>query len=499
VDLGLLVHPVVALGREARWARRLTMGLSVRNAIAPTIRLDEEDVADPATVRLGTAYRTPLFSGVTALAALDLEKPRDSGTDLRLGVEIAPHPLLALRTGFNGDDLTAGVGIRWRLYRFDYAFEDNVLESVHRFGVSLGFGATVRESRRAARDAEDEAFRAQLEDTFERRRAERIDALLGEAGRLLAEDRADEAMPLVATVQALDPEEPRARKLQADVLAHHAAATEADDGFAEAAVLWGRVLALRPDDAVAADGLERCRAESNRRAERSVRIRELFAAALDAFSSGDLLAARARLDDILALAPDDVEAQAMRERTLVAIDAQVGSLLATAGAAIDRGQFASAAEILAQARALDPEADGLSRLGTRLARAENDARRRTEKAPNLAEAPAVTQPALSKKKRREIADLYRRGMEAMEEDRTDDALKYWELVWLADPDYQDVAEFLKREYLLRGLESFSHGGLDEAIRLWEKARDVDPEDEKTLGYLSRAREQLSRTREILGE
>ena len=86
----------------------------------------------------------------------------------------------------------------------------------------------------------------------------------------------------------------------------------------------------------------------------------------------------------------------------------------------------------------------------------------------------------------------------MDEERPDDALRYWELVWLADPDYQNVAEFLKREYLLRGLDAFSRGQLDDAIGLWESALNVDPDDEKTLGYLARAREQAARTREILG-
>ena len=75
---------------------------------------------------------------------------------------------------------------------------------------------------------------------------------------------------------------------------------------------------------------------------------------------------------------------------------------------------------------------------------------------------------------------------------------YWELVWLADPAYMNVADFLKREYLLRGLESFSRGHLEDAVELWEKALKVDPADEKTLGYLQRAREQQMRTREILG-
>ena len=108
-------------------------------------------------------------------------------------------------------------------------------------------------------------------------------------------------------------------------------------------------------------------------------------------------------------------------------------------------------------------------------------------------------PALSKKKQKDLADLYKRGMTAMEEGRLDDALRYWELVWLGNPEYEGVADHLKREYLLRGLESFSRGSLDEAILLWEKALNVDPKDEKTIGYLARAREQLSRSREILGE
>jgi tetratricopeptide (TPR) repeat protein len=107
-------------------------------------------------------------------------------------------------------------------------------------------------------------------------------------------------------------------------------------------------------------------------------------------------------------------------------------------------------------------------------------------------------PALSQKKRQEIAGIYRLGREAMDAKRPEDAIRYWEIVWAADPGYENVAEFLKREYLLRGLEAFSRGRLDEAIEVWEKARDVDPTDERTLGYLSRAREQLTRSREILG-
>ena len=101
--------------------------------------------------------------------------------------------------------------------------------------------------------------------------------------------------------------------------------------------------------------------------------------------------------------------------------------------------------------------------------------------------------------REEIADLYRRGNAAAQAGRSDDALRYWELVWSAQPGYQQVDEYLKREYLMRGMEVFAAGRLEEAANLWEKALRVDPDDKRAMGYLARAEEQLARTREILKE
>lgn len=509
LDLGVLVEPGLALGREGSWARRLTMGLAVLNAVPPTIRLDRADVADPVSLRVGTAYRTPLLSQGWILAAADLEKAADTAVDPHFGLEIAPHPLLALRAGWNGDHFTAGTGLSWNLYRFDYVYEDNPIDPVHRFGVSIAFGATTAEAHAAARDADEESFRRRLEASFDRRRDERVTELLAHGRELLEDDRLDEVGPVVETIRALAPDDRRVASLEADLFARRAGTAEGAEEFTQAAILWSRVLAVHPDDLEAAAGRDRCRLESDRRAERTARIRELFATALDAFAAGDFPAARTHLEEILQLAPGDTEAQDMLARTESALASRVSSLLEQASRALDRGDTIAAADALTEARSLDPTAGGLAALESRRDRIERDrrlaataARVKRVVAPTPATdapAPAVKPPALSRKKQRELADLYRNGMEAMREERPDDALRYWELVWMADPGYQNVAEFLKREYLLRGLESFSRGGLDEAIRLWEKARDVDPADEKTLGYLSRAREQLSRSNEILGE
>ena len=89
-------------------------------------------------------------------------------------------------------------------------------------------------------------------------------------------------------------------------------------------------------------------------------------------------------------------------------------------------------------------------------------------------------------------------MTAMQQGRSDDALRFWEIVWSADPHYFQVADYLKREYLTRGMEAFARGQLDEASSFWRRALAVDPTDARAAGYLERAQKQKSRTREILG-
>lgn len=507
LDLGVQTHPALAFGMDAPWARRLTMGLSLVNAVAPTIRLDETSVAEPFSFRLGSAYWMPFLGSGRVTAALDLEKSRDAAADLHAGLEVRPHPLLALRTGFDGSSFTAGAGVSWELYRFDYVYEDNDIDAVHRFGITAGFGATTAEKRLAALRAEDERFRKRQEQDFERRRRQQVEELFAAARGLLDADRLDEAGRRIETLRALAPDDDRLAGLDAAVLTSRAEVAQRHENFADAAILWGRVLALTPGDSYASSQRDRCRRESNERAERTARIRELFASALDAFTAGDLTGARGHLQSILSLAPEDTEAKDMLARTDAAISLRLGGLLDQARRSIDGGLLDAAGEQLAEAKTLDPASTEIRALTKRLrdaeealqlaARAERE-KKREQPAAAAGTATVVKAPALSRKRMKEIEDLYRSGMDAMRDERADDALRYWELVWAADPDYQDVAEFLKREYLMRGLESFSGGSLGEAVRLWEKALNVDPSDERTLGYLSRAKEQLSRSNEILG-
>ena len=161
-----------------------------------------------------------------------------------------------------------------------------------------------------------------------------------------------------------------------------------------------------------------------------------------------------------------------------------------------------------------PNDAGLAGAETRLAAQERAAAAAAEAKPKAARASAtspglkVSVPAgsvlpsysaLSAKDQQEVADLYQSGLQAVANDRHDDAIRYWELVWSRAPDYQQVAENLKQEYLVQGMEAFADGRLDQSIEIWERAEQVAPGDPRTSGYLTRAHEHKSRIREIEGE
>lgn len=124
------------------WAR---LGLSVQNVAG---KLGSKDVSDnvktiPATLRAGVSVMP--IDGLTA--AFDLEKTRDEDYRFHAGGEFAV-PFTdqfggALRLGLNHDKFAGGLGLRYNILTFDYAYvvePEKFLDENHRFSVSLNFG-----------------------------------------------------------------------------------------------------------------------------------------------------------------------------------------------------------------------------------------------------------------------------------------------------------------------------------------------------------------------
>ncbi|MFH1844932.1 MAG: PorV/PorQ family protein [bacterium] len=518
-DLGLLVRPLQAAGKSSRLAQALTVGLAVRNAIQPEIRLDEEPVPDPLGLRAGLAYSRPLGANAKLLAALDLEKTQDMESRLHAGLELQLMSRFAFRGGLNDGHLTAGSGIRWRDVQVDYVFEDNELASVHRFGLGFKFGPSVMESRLAARRAEEEALQTRLAEAFEVRNRSRVEGLVAEARSARTERRYDEALEIIGTIAVLDPEHDRLTDLEAACLREKGIELQQAGDYAGAEIMLGQALNLKPDDDRTTRLLTQVRQESDRRAARSTEIRQLFNNALDAFATDELLTARTGFACVLDSDPTDEEAASMLRRTDEAIRHRAASLVDQALAMIQAGQYTQAETLILRATELDARSQNLEGARSRLAAA----RRTTESRQNeLARAAAreqtatplpgtggatpaapgsatPTRPALTAAERLEVEQFYQKGKTAIEAGQVDDAVRYWEFVWSADPQHQRVSEYLKREYLTRGMEAFASGDLHRAVSDWEKVLQIDPEDGRALGYLERAREQQTRIQSIRRE
>lgn len=503
LDLGLGVRPALALGGP-EWANPLSVGLALRNAIEPSLRLDQDNVSDPVSVRAGLAYRAPMGSLGGVLVGVDVEKSPAMSSRLHAGLEFRFRPAAALRVGSNGGLLTAGTGIQWRQLSLDYAFEDNPIAPSHRVGLSFLFGATLEERRTNARRVEDAAVEQRLTDAFRQRQDAQIDGLLERAEQARAHGDYDEALEALSLVTTLAPGESRASALEVACWKSKAAELERSESYAAAAVAYGRAAALAPGDSAAVALAARCRSESDRRAARSSLLRDRFARAMDAFGAEDLAAARAGFAEVVKQEPRDGDAAEMLRRTQQAIARRVGRLVDQAGASIRSGSLSEAAVSIEQIRALDPDHPSLLGIQSALARARRSAdASRNSSGPSAAAVHSRSAPggppAGPRLSDREVEDLYRRGLAAVQEHRLDDALRYWELVWSARGGYREVREYLKREYLTRGMDAFAAGRVEEAVAQWRRVLEVDPGDGRARGYLERAQKQIARSREILEE
>jgi len=288
-DLGLTLRPCVALKRGAPWAQRLAWGLSARNVIEPSLRLDQDWVPDPLTVRSGLAYEQPVSTRATLRGALDVEKPRDGGARLHGGIEIDLRGLIALRGGINQGHLTAGSSVGVRGLSVDYVFEDRGVDAVHRIGLSHAFGATVVERRQASLAAEERAIQGRLDTAFQKREADQLESLLAGAEARRAAGDLDGALDQLALLATLAPGNDRGAALEARCQLDRGTRLERSGDPLGAAVAYGRALELAPRDSLAAAGLGRCRLESGRREARSANLKLQFAAALDALGADDLI------------------------------------------------------------------------------------------------------------------------------------------------------------------------------------------------------------------
>jgi len=113
------------------------MGLNIRNAIAPRIKLRNDSDVFPLSTRLGVACRLldEKFS-----ADVDVEKTVGQLPKIYFGLEGWVHKMFALRAGKNNSEFTAGLGFRYQAIQVDYGAGIHELGISHRISLTYRFG-----------------------------------------------------------------------------------------------------------------------------------------------------------------------------------------------------------------------------------------------------------------------------------------------------------------------------------------------------------------------
>ena len=124
----------------------IRIGMSVGN-IGSMSALDQSSSKLPTTVRFGGAYQTriePIDGSLTAAADI-VSIAEDTAPHLHAGAELEYKQQFALRagyqTGYDTKNFSTGVGVRYGVVRFDYAFMPVQFDlgSSHTFTVLIDF------------------------------------------------------------------------------------------------------------------------------------------------------------------------------------------------------------------------------------------------------------------------------------------------------------------------------------------------------------------------
>lgn len=485
VDVGTQIVPSALLGGGASPLDGLRIGVAVRNAVQPSMRLDLDVVPDPRSIRFGTAYQRPLGGVQSLLLAIDVERAEGVAPHLQAGLEWRLLPSLDARAGMDAGRVTAGMALRTHGLSVDYTFADHQVEPQHRLGLSFAFGATVSDARIAAAHAREAALEQSIATMFESRQEEQTRLLRADLESALQMDDPSTAREVLGMLRALNPDDDSLRTIEARVLVRLARYSERTGDLFGATGYYRQALALAPDSPEAKDGLRRTESAAVRPIAVADSLAEVLRTALDQLGKGAYAESRRSLDRLVRASPTDPQARALLERVDRGIATRAQAVVTRATRAVEAGDLIEAERALAELRGLDPAHSGLSSIAIALDRA-----RRADRASQSAgRAPAP----LSSEMRREAAQHFERALGLLRSGQRAEALRWLEVVLTEHPGHAGAIRVLVQEYQVQGLEAFAAGRLQSALDLWRRAQQVDPANTRTQAYLARAREHIART------
>ncbi len=242
LDLGLLYHfSTTRADFNLVGVRNITLGFSVSNVLQPQTKLFQ--LADnPARVyRPAFAYYYEFPGSQSDLwATVEGEIP-DSGEKLvRGGVQYGWKKMIFVRAGFDGVGPTAGAGLRYYDFEFDYAYDQQDLGALNQFSLTYRFGhyvdpleaqkidllkwvaqsytkdndfdPAIKAWQNVQREFPDDTEASRAIREIQQQRKDLVQDQLKMARSAMNRGDFEKAVPLIAKVLSLDPGIPRPKR-----------------------------------------------------------------------------------------------------------------------------------------------------------------------------------------------------------------------------------------------------------------------------------------------
>ena len=494
-----------SFGSVANWCRDIDVVLSANNVLSSSIELNQESTSQPAVIEAGLSF--DLFPELSDQHNFELStrltKINQIDMTAAAGLEYTYADVLSLRGGLRDKHWSAGIGLGYRLFNFDYAVVERELGILHMFAVTTTFGASVSERRVQRAEHREAEFQSRMHGQLRQRNSEAIAELMS-SGRVAIEsdlfsqaasdfDRAlfiarSGGLDTTSIVRLLT-DASKQRDQQQRLTDHNNYLDSAQSYFSgndllNARYFGGLAVKAYPESPDAISLIEQVNQMLKESEAREALMKDQVHQIDSLLTYGKYDDAIARATSLQDISPTDRVVSQLLKR------ARFERLRNQGDRAFAADDFELTLRIIDEAEKLFTEHQWSKSLRERVAQAI-----RSKQTRQPSGSPRI-EVELTEASRKQAEDFYRIGQEAFERGAFEDAIASWEQVELLAPNYLSVRDYLVGAYKYLGVEYYSDNNLDRALAVWRRAVELMPGNQEIASYIKRTEAEMAKVREL---
>lgn len=502
----------LSAGREimlgGTFGRKLNLTAVWRNVVSPSMKLMDEEFSYPNRFELaaGIDFLPSHVADHRLVLTSALVKANGVDADGSFGLEYSYQEFAAIRSGWQSEQYSFGVGLRYQLLEFDYALVSGELGTLHMFSLSTSFGQTVTERLENRQSKKEDEFNKLMNNRLIDKNRSMISSLIAEGQAELdsahyaeASSKFERALFLARSIndditlikeyatKAQNLSKYHSAKRRYSVLIDSATVKFQQADYVSMRYFAAQAVSEMPGNADSAQLLlETAEAHLEETYNRDEMIQSQIQKADSLLNYGKLMEARAVVQSLYEYAPGNNTVISMRKRIRFEVYSQ------QAREAYNNGDKNFALSLLDSALVLYPGHSFCISFKNHIEEEVAAKTERTKQVPQVEPKDKSLSPEIIK----EVETAYATAQKLFTEGSLREAIKYWEKVERLAPDYKSVRDYLIKGYKYVGVELYSQNQLEEAIRIWESAYKLDPSNEEINSYISRTRNEISKMKEL---